>query len=331
MSYAQLTPEERYVIYHLKLHGLSYREIGRRLNRHHATISREVERNGPGDPDEVYWHEAAQERALQRRCRARHNRKYDHAPLVTYVERRLAADWSPQEISGRLQIEYAHDEAMRLSTEAIYQWIYRDAAQGGVLYGHLRRMHNKRRKQRHYGSLRGLMTGRVSIHERPAIVERRLRFGDWEGDSVIGTHQGGAIASHVERKSRYLIAAKLIDRTAHTLTQTCVNVFKRIPKALRKTLTLDNGKEFSYFQQIEQQTGIDIYFADPYAAWQRGTNENTNGLLRQYFPKGSDFSKISQTDVTKAVRKINHRPRKCLHYRTPHEVFFDAIRGAVAS
>ncbi|MGH8672025.1 MAG: IS30 family transposase [Burkholderiales bacterium] len=331
MSSNQLTLKERYVIYHLKLYGLSYREIGRRLGRHHSTISREVLRNGPKFPGWVYRDDMALERAVERRGRARHHRKYDHPPLVTYVERKLAADWSPEEISGRLQIDYPDDEEMRLSTEAIYRWIYRDATQGGVLYGHLRRLHKKRHKQRHYGSLRGLIPGRVSIHERPAIVRSRRRFGDWEGDSVIGTHKGGALASHVERNSRYLVAAKLIDRTAQTFTQTCVNAFRRVPKVLRKTLTLDNGKEFSRFQQIENQTGIDIYFADPYAAWQRGTNENTHGLLRQYFPKGSDFSKITQTDVACAVRKPNHQPRKCLHYRTPHEVFFEAIRGAVAS
>ena len=332
MSYIQLTPKERYVIHHLKLYGLSYREIGRRLGRHHSTISREVLRNGPTFPGWVYRDDMAQESTVARRSQVRHNRKYDHLPLLTYVERKLAADWSPEEISGRLKLDYPDDDEMRVSPEAVYQWVYRDAMSGGTLYGHLRRMHQKRRKQRHYGSLRSLIPGRASIHERPTMVDSRKRFGDWEGDSVIGSAQErNALTSQVERKSRYLIVKKLTDRTAQTFAQKVTQAFKRIPKQFRKTLTLDNGKEGSRFHEIEDRTGILVYFADPYASWQRGTNENTNGLLRQYFPKGSDFRKITQTDVTRAVKKLNHRPRKCLHYRTPHEVFFEAIRGAVAS
>jgi transposase, IS30 family len=329
MSYAQLTSEERYVIYHLKLFKLSLREIARRLHRHHTTISREIKRNGPERPSWVYWHEDAHRRALQRRRQPRHHRRHNHAPLLSHVEKRLREDWSPETIAGRLRMDYPENEDMRVSTETIYRWIYRDASQGGSLFACLCRQHKKRRRQRRYGTGRGLIPGRISIDERPEVVATRQRFGDWEGDTVEGAKGSGNIATHVERKSRYLIATKLGSKTAVVTASAVVAAYRCIPKAMKSTLTLDNGKEFARFKDIEKGTGLTIYFADPYAAWQRGTNENTNGLLRRYFPKGSDFRLVTQKTLAAAVKKLNHRPRKCLGYRTPHEVFQDAKRGAL--
>lgn len=329
MSYAQLTSQERYVIYHLKLFKLSLREIARRLNRHHTTISREIQRNGPEHPTWVYWHEAAHQRALQRRRQPRHHRRHEHAPLLSHVEKRLREDWSPETIAGRLRMDYPANEEMRVSTETIYRWVYRDASQGGSLFTCLCRQHKKCRRQRRYGTGRGLIPGRTSIDERPDCVATRHRFGDWEGDTVEGSKGSGNIATHVERKSRYLIAAKLTNKTALVTAEAVVAAYRPIPKAMRHTLTLDNGKEFSRFREIEKGAGLTIYFADPYAAWQRGTNENTNGLLRRYFPKGSDFRSITEKILASVVKKLNHRPRKCLGYRTPHEVFQEAKRGAL--
>ena len=159
----------------------------------------------------------------------------------------------------------------------------------------------------------------------------RTRFGDWEGDSVEGSKGSGAIASHVERKSRYLIAAKLSDKKADTIAQKPIKALWRVPKIMRKTLTVDNGKEFSLFQVIEKKTGLSIYFADPYSAWQRGSNENTNKLLRQYFPKGMDFRKFSEQELASRVKILNNRPRKCLNYQTPKEAYHQAWRGALAT
>jgi len=241
------------------------------------------------------------------------------------------ADWSPEEIAGRLWIDYPNSVHMRINTETIYQWICLDAGQGGDLYTHLRRRHKKRRKQKRYGSCRGLVAGRVSISDRPSIVDQRKRFGDWEGDTVEGAKGSGGIASHVERKSRYLIAAKLPDKTASSSTSESIKAFWRVPKVMRKTLTIDNGKEFSQFKKLEEKTGLTIYFTDPYAAWQRGLNENTNGLLRQYFPKGMNFREITDKVLALAVKKINHRPRKCLNYQTPHEVYYKELHGAFAT
>lgn len=330
MSYAQLTSEERYVIYHLKLYGLSLREIARRLGRHHTTISREIGRNGPVIPGWVYWHQAAHQQALQRRRQPRHYRRYTHAPLVRYVEQSLRAEWSPDVIAARLKQEYSDDSRMRVSIETVYRWVYRNAAQGGQLFTCLCRHHHKRRRQRRYGTGRGLIPGRVSIDLRPDIVATRHRFGDWEGDTVEGAKGSGHITTHVERKSRYLIAAKLINKTAKVTAQAASAAFRRIPKAMRHTLTLDNGREFAGFRDIEKKTGLTVYFADPYSAWQRGANENMNGLLRRYFPKGADFRTVTRKTLATAVKKLNHRPRKCLGYRTPHEVFWQAKCGAVA-
>jgi IS30 family transposase len=326
MSYVQLTSEERYVIYHLKLYRLSIREIGRRLCRSHATISRELKRNGPVISTWPYWHQGAHEQAMQRRKQPRHYRRHDHAPLRDYVVRKLRDEWSPDVIAAKLEIEHPDDPGMRVSIETIYRWVYRDAGQGGALFTCLCRCHKKRR----YGTGRGLIPGRVSIHARPDLVETRERFGDWEGDTVEGAKGSGNITTHVERKSRYLIAGKLADKTAAVTARTTAATFKRVPRALRHTLTVDNGKEFARFKDIEKGTGLTVYFADPYSAWQRGANENTNGLLRRYFPKGMDFRNVTEKSLAEAVKKLNHRPRKCLGYRTPHEVFQDAKRGAVA-
>lgn len=255
MSYVQLTSEERYVIYHLKLYKLSLREIARRLGRHHTTISRELKRNGPIISTWVYWHQGAHEQALKRRKQPRHYRRHAHAPLVHYVEQSLRAEWSPDVITACLKREYPDDHNMRVSVETIYRWVYRDASQGGRLFNCLCRCHKKRRRQHRYGTGRGLIPGRISIDQRPDLVATRQRFGDWEGDTVEGAKGSGHITTHVERKSRYLIAAKLANKTAAVTAQAVSSAFRKIPAVLRHTLTLDNGKEFARFSDIEKDTG----------------------------------------------------------------------------
>lgn len=330
MSYGHLSPEERYVISHLKLVALSNREIGRRLGRHHTTIGRELARNGPAHPQlGPYWYETAQQRAEARWRFARHRRRAANHRLRRYVVRGLTRYWSPEQIAGRLVLDHDDDPEMRISPETIYQWIYADAAAGGELYRCIRRGHRRRRRQRRYGSARGRIPGRVGIEHRPAIVAQRARFGDWEADTLEGGKGRGGIASHVERKSRYLLTAKLEDKKAATFAEQTIRAFRRIPRTYRQTLTADNGKEFAQFKHIERKTGLTVFFADPYAAWQRGTNENTNGLLRQFFPKGCDFRALSTQDLAKATAALNHRPRKCLGYRTPHELLRLNIGGAL--
>jgi len=331
MSYAQLTREERYVIAHLKAFKLTLREIARRLNRHHSTISRELKRNGPSYPGGVYWYDSAQARALERKAKPRHQRRRAHAELYGYVTQRLQARWSPECVAGRLALDFPRQPAMRVSHEAVYRWIVHDAQAGGQLYRCLCLAHKRRRRQRRYGSLRGLIPGRVSIVQRPAVVQTRHRFGDWEGDTVYGRRTRICLLTQVERKSRYLLAAKVSDRRAHSVAACKIAQFAAVPKRWRRTLTLDNGKEFAAFKQVEKATGLRVFFADPYCAWQRGTNEHTNGLLRRYFPKGTDFSQIADQELAFVVHALNNRPRKCLGYRTPYEVVHKALSGALGS
>ena len=329
MPYHHFTQEEQYVIAHMTIAGFSQREIGRRLERHHTSIGREIRRNRPTYADDaVYWYGTAEDHAKERRRRPRHSRR-QHDSLVSYVISKLRLDWSPEAIAGRLKVDYPHDESMRICHETIYRWIYRDSLNKGDLHGHLRRRHKYRRRQKRYGSGRRFIPGRISISLRPSIVSTRERMGDWEGDTLEGGKGTGYLATHVERRCRYLLAAKLADKKASTMTAQSIALFTRMPRRLRYTLTVDNGKEFSQFKEIEAKTGLSVYFADPYAAWQRGTNENTNGLLRYYFPKGTDFSAISDKEVAQVVKKLNNRPRKCLNYQTPYEVYRQALTGAL--
>lgn len=331
MSYTHLTEQERYVISHLNVAGYSKREIARRINRHHTSVTRELKRNGPPQFDCcAYWYNWAHPEALERRRQARHYRRQKDLRLVLYAEAKLKMQWSPEEIASRIRIDYPDDKSMRISHEAIYRWIYLDAAMEGKLYLNLRRRRKKRRRQKRYGSGRRFLVDRKAITERPQIVENRQRFGDWEGDTVEGKKSSGYIATLVERKSCYLLAAKLENKRAATMVDRGVKAFGSIPKRMRQTLTVDNGSEFAQFKEIEKKASLAVYFAAPYAAWQRGANENTNGLLRQYFPKGSDFREITEKKIAQVVRLLNNRPRKCLNYQTPHEVFWKAARGALA-
>jgi len=331
MSYTHFTENERYVISHMHMAGFSLRAIGHRLGRDHTSVMREIKRNSPTyDDDAVYWYDATHSIAMERRYKARSYRRQNYRSLVEYVEDKLKLDWPPEVIAARVRIDHPNDERMRISHETIYRWIYHDASQGGTLHKHLRRQRPRRRRQTRYGSGRRFIPGRVSIDQRPAIVETRERFGDWEGDTLEGAKGKGALATHVERKSRYLIAAKLADKKAATMNAQSIAVFQKLPRRMRQTLTLDNGKEFSQFKELESKTGLSVYFADPYAAWQRGTNENTNGLLRFYYPKGTDFLAITEEELNSTIKRINHRPRKCLNYQTPYEAFFKTSHGALA-
>lgn len=328
MSYQHLTSQERFFIEIFCLSGLALREIARRLGRDHGTISRELRRNRRLDR---YCSLTAEQRAAARRSRPRHYRRQTHVPLVDYVEDKLCSNWSPEQIAHRIRIDHPRDARMRISTETVYRWVYTEAGQGGRLYAHLRRRHRRRRQQKRYGNGRRFLAGRVSIAERPEIVANRSRFGDWEADLMVGGIGKGAIVTCLERKSRYLVAGKVENKTSIRFNEALDQAVAHVPTGFRCTLTLDNGSEMARFKELEQSTGFQVYFADPYAAWQRGGNENCNGLLRQYFPKGSNFRRVSETAVMRAVDQLNHRPRKCLGYWTPYEVFTSALGGALAN
>lgn len=329
MAYSHLTTSERKAIYYRHSSGESYRSIARLLDRSHSTILREIKRNRP--KLYTYFDELAVDKAADRRSVARHKRKHSNERLYSYVIDKLKEYWSPDAISGRLPIEFPKDLTMRISHEGIYQWIYKDCKNGGELYKLLPKCHKKRRKQRRYGSLRGLIKGRVSIHDRPKEVDSRERIGDWEGDLVEGKKGTGFFVTHVERHSRFLISRKIKNKKTASFIDATILSFKSTPKNKLLTLTLDNGKEFSGFKKVESALGISVYFADPYSSWQRGTNENTNGLLRRFFPKGTDFTTLNNEELQRTVHTINHRPRRILNYQTASEVYHRRCQWCTSS
>lgn len=331
MSYTHLSARERMGLFYMHQSGYSLRAIGRRLGRSHTTLSRELERNARPLKDSCYCDWYAQRKATERRQLPRYQKCYQHESLRVYVNDKLALGWSPDIIANRIKQDFARQHSLRVSPETIYQWIYRDAAQGGALYKLLVRSHKKRKKQFKYGQCRGLIPNRVDISERPEAIDRRQRYGHWEGDTMVGGKQQGRIVTHVERKARYTLARLTPDGTANAFNHASEHCYSKIPAQYRRTLTLDNGSENAQHEQLSNKLGIQIYFAQPYASWERGTNENTNGLIRRYFPKGTNFLNITQNQLDKVIRLLNHRPRKCLNYRTPFEVFNNITGGALAT
>lgn len=309
MSYTQLTREQRYQIYALKKANHSQAEMAAVIGCHKSTISRELSRNGG---QRGYRPKQAQELALARKQSA-------HRPRIgpatwSSVESLLLKQWSPEQISGRLELE----RQKGVSHERIYQYIYADKRAGGTLHLSLR-CQKKRRKRYGQRDRRGQLPARRSIEERPAVVDSKRRIGDWEADTIIGVNHRQAIVSLVERKSKLTRLGRVKRNTADAVGR---ELTARLESLTVKTITSDNGREFAHHQQVAQRLKADFYFAHPYASWERGLNENTNGLVRQYFPKKSDFSKITDRQLDKVVERLNNRPRKTLGYKTPNEVYF---------
>ena len=316
MNYKHLTEEERYQIDDLKREGLSQNKIAKKLGRSRSTLSRELRRN----KGERGWRpRQAQLKAVDRLvARGANNAKKADEAAWRYAEKHLTEDqWSPEQITGRLELESMES----ISHETIYQRILENRKAGGTLYTHLR---CKKKRKKRYGSARskrGAIPNRVDIDQRPAIVDSRKRTGDWEGDTIIGSHAGGAvIASMVERKSRFTVLAKSKNKTTTAVIES-INQHMLPIATLVCTITLDNGREFSLHELMAIMLDARIYFAKPYHSWERGLNENTNGLIRQYFPKKIPFDNITNHELQRVARKLNDRPRKCLGYKTPFEVF----------
>lgn len=308
--YSQLTQEQRYQIYALKKTGHSLSEIAEVIEVHKSTVSRELKRNRG---KRGYRPQQAQRLAMARRQKG-----ITRIPAETWalVEGLLRQDWSPEQICGRLNKE----QGIRISHEWIYQYILSDKQMGGQLYRHLR-CQKKRRKRYGKYDRRGKLPNCRSIEERPAVVNRRNRLGDWEVDTITGKGQQPALVTLTERKSRFTLLGKVPQRTAQAVQHQIQRLLLPVKDKVH-TLTSDHGKEFAYHEQIAEMLQLKFYFAHPYAAWERGTNENTNGLLRQYFPKKHDFQALSTPEIEQAMSRLNFRPRKCLAFRTPFEVLF---------
>ena len=317
-----LTLEEREVIAHMHRAGKMQTQIADRLGRSKSTISRELRRNRSRNG---YWTVAAQRKAQRRRSERPWTAKMQRPEVRRYVVERLRWRWSPDQTAGRSRSDFPDDRRRQVSPPTIYAWIRGEQAHGKQWQRYLRRLGRKRPEWEKRGRLRAS----ASIEGRPAVVDRRRRFGDWEGDTIVGANRRGGAVTLVERKSGYLLLGKVPNLQAATVRQAAVSRYATTPAVLRKTLTLDNGKEFAEHEQLEVEAALKIYFAKPYSAWQRGTNENTNGLVRQFFPKGTDLANIPEHQFTKVQQLLNDRPRKRLGYRSPNEVLASRLEVAI--
>jgi len=310
-TYKQLTREQRYQIYALLKTKNNITKIAEVIGVHKSTVSREILRN---ISKRGYRPKKAHEMAMEKRQKAK-----PHILPETWalVENFIRQDWSPEQISGRLNIEYG----IKISHEWIYQYILSNKKNGGDLYRHSR---CKKKRRKRYGSYdrRGKIPNRTGIEERPDVINDRLRLGDWEVDTIFGKGHKQAIVTLTERKSRMALVGKVSRTTAKAVCDVIINLLAPL-KDRTHSLTSDNGKEFALHQKISSLLDIDFYFARPYAAWERGSNENMNGLLRQYFPKKCDLTTITSNEINCAMYKLNTRPRKCLDFQTPVEVFFN--------
>jgi IS30 family transposase len=306
---SQVTLLEREQIAQFRILGLARAEIARRLGRHRSTIGRELARNSDGA---AYWASSAQAKVQERR--AHRPRTMDHPQLNDYVRRGLAQRWSPEQIAGRSARDFPRPRRRQVSHTTIYRWIAaspdRRHWESFLRFG----------RRRTAPETRGKLPARAEIAGRPAVVDQRRRFGDWEGDTVVGKQRCGGLVTLVERKSGFSLVGKVQRLKAGNVARSVTRQFSPLPPGLRHTATFDNGKEFAQHERIARGTEIDIYFARPYHAWERGCNESFNGLLRQFFPKGTDFTGISPLEVKHVHNLLNDRPRKRLGYRTPREV-----------
>ena len=308
-QYKQLTKEQRCQIYALKKRGFSQRDIALDLECHQSTISRELKRN---TGLRCYRYQQAQTLTIARRRQACKPSKMTPERICEINKFITENDWNPEVISGYL----FKTEGFKISHESIYKHIWKDKKQGGTLYLHLRRQGTKYQKRSNGKTSRGQIIGRISIDDRPQIVADKTRLGDWEIDTVIGKGHSGALVTIVERVSKFTLSAQVANKTAELVTAATIALL--LPyKDVVHTITADNGKEFAYHQQITEALSCAVYFCHPYHSWERGLNENTNGLLRQYFPKSTDFKQVSKFEVDKAVNKLNNRPRKTLKFETP--------------
>jgi transposase, IS30 family len=311
MSYQHLTTFERARIETLKAEGKSLRDIAKRLNRSPSTISRELNRNKDKG---VYQSEKAHKTYQSRREKCGHPGKWSFE-LAKTVNKKLRATWSPEQIVGRLFQGV-------LSFKTIYRWIYEGLLVKGDL--HVLRQKGKRQKPK---ETRGRFNVGTSISQRPKEVRKRTTFGHWELDSVVSSrgNSKGCLATFVERKTRWCQAVKMPNRTAESMEQAIRLIKSQLPQGAFQTATVDRGKEFSCYPNIEKDLEISVYFADPYSSWQRGSNENANGLIREFFPKRTDLAKVSNYELVGALSFINRRPRKCLEWKSAHEAFQEEL------
>ena len=324
-QYKQLTDEDRIEIYAMKQAGNSQASIAEHVGCHRSTISRELARNTGGCG---YRPQQAHRLTSERRQQARKSIKMT-PKTITYIERHIRQEYSPEQITGRMKVSPDY-RGPTVSHERIYQHLWQDKLAGGDLYKYLRIAgHKKKRKRYGKHDFRGKIPNRVGIERRPKVVENKTRFGDWEADTIIGKHHRGAVVSVVERKSQFVVLGQVNHKTAHAVQKQMV---KRLRPHCHRvhTITTDNGREFSAHEKIAHKLQTKVYFAQPYQSWQRGLNEQVNGLIRQYLPKQMDLRNVTEKQLRLIMDRLNNRPRKTLGFKTPYEVFCNGSRFKTA-
>ena len=318
MKYKQLTMKERYQIEALKKEGLSQRAIANNICVHHSTISRELKRNSL-DNNEYNAIRASISARLRYQYKTKNRRLTKKH--ISFIKVCIKDGYSPEQVSGRMAIV---TDLRPVSHETIYKYIYHNQRSGGKLYKYLRHKNKKYTKRSALYRSRGQIKNRVSINFRPKVVEDKSRVGDWEVDTIIGKNHHQAIVTLVDRHSKFTLIKKVEAKQARAVTDAIVQLLKPIQNHAL-TITSDNGKEFSYHEEVAKTLDTEFYFANPYQSWQRGLNEHTNGLIREYFPKKMPFINITDEQIVEVQNKLNRRPRKVLGFKTPAEVFFDTI------
>lgn len=310
MSYVHFTTFERSRIEMLSKQGYSSRQIGKELQRHHSSIARELKRNKISDYQAEVAHDISQNRRKKCYPKGKKSEK-----IIKKIQDHLKLTWSPEQISETIM-------KGKISFKTIYRWIY----EGTLLKGNLKNLRHKGKRQKPRET-RGRFNVGTSISKRPKEVRDRTTFGHWELDTVVSSRgkSKGCLATFVERQSRFYVAIKLMNRSSKEMLRAISMLYKFFPKSTFKSFTVDRGKEFSCYKEIEEELGVSVYFADPYSSWQRGSNENANGLLREFFPKKTDLALVTEQEVADALDLINHRPRKCLEWNSSFDVFFEKL------
>jgi IS30 family transposase len=316
MTYKQITSEERYTIYALRKQGMSLCYIAKILGRHRCTIGREIKRNASPSHG-AYEADRADARSRTRRSKSRRNARFTPSDFAK-VENLLKDDWSPEQISGTLRTA----DVLCISHETIYRYVWSDMANGGTLWKHLRQSTKQRRKRYKSYDSRGRLANKRMIGKRPPSIDLRKTMGHWEIDTVHGRGSNHCIVTLVERKSGYLLIGKLPDKSTDSLNSRVKLLLDRYAGDF-KTITADNGTEFHQYKKLEEYSGTTFYFANPHHSWERGTNENANGLIRQYLPKTKSMFSLTQQECNSIANKLNNRPRKRHDFKTPKEIFYD--------
>lgn len=330
-KYSHLNREDRHVFYAYLKENLSFREIEKRMKRNAGGLCMEIKQHSRDGTRKGYDPDYAHLKSQFNKWDANRRKPLKSREVMEYVLEKLEIQWSPDQISKTIKLDYPNNSQMRISHETVYQFINSEEGKELGLVKHLRQGKVRKKKKKRDTPIdpkKQAIPDRVSIHERPTIANKRLRFGDWESDLMEGNRSSKVVLSvQKELKSQNILLAKLKDKSSDETRRDIIRKFKSLPKSLRRTITFDNGRENAQHMKLKKSLGIETYFCDPYSSWQKGSVENIIGLIRQYIPKGTDLSTVSNKRIKEIQDKLNNRPRKCLGYKTPNQVLSKYLKN----